>query len=139
MKEISISHLVKGEDLNHHGTLFAGRMAEWFTEACFVAAANAYGNAANVVCIKMHGLRFKAPLNKGDIVVIDAKVVAVGTTSITVYGKCYRINDGVVRVDGYITFGVVDEQGKKMAHNLEAPVPQNEEEIAIFEGAKNLR
>jgi len=31
MKETSIPHLVKGEDLNHHGTLFAGRMAGWFT------------------------------------------------------------------------------------------------------------
>jgi len=25
--------LVKSEDLNHHGTLFAGRTAEWFVES----------------------------------------------------------------------------------------------------------
>ena len=26
-------HLVKSEDLNHHGTLYAGRNAEWFVES----------------------------------------------------------------------------------------------------------
>ena len=30
-------HLVKSEDLNHHGTLYAGRNAEWFVEAGFIA------------------------------------------------------------------------------------------------------
>ena len=33
MKEYKISHLIKSEDLNHHGTLFAGRTAEWLVEA----------------------------------------------------------------------------------------------------------
>ena len=32
------SRLVKSEDLNHHGTLFAGRTAEWFVESGFIAA-----------------------------------------------------------------------------------------------------
>ena len=27
------NRFVKGEDLNHHGTLFAGRAAEWFVES----------------------------------------------------------------------------------------------------------
>ena len=35
----SSMRLVKGEDLNHHGTLYAGRTAEWFVEAGFIAAA----------------------------------------------------------------------------------------------------
>ena len=34
MEIVKISRLVKSEDLNHHGTLFAGRGAEWFVEAC---------------------------------------------------------------------------------------------------------
>ena len=35
MKVFKISHLVKSEDLNHHGTLFAGRTAEWLVERRF--------------------------------------------------------------------------------------------------------
>ena len=40
METLTIYHLVKSEDLNHHGTLFAGRGAEWLVEAGFIAAAN---------------------------------------------------------------------------------------------------
>jgi len=40
METLTIYHLIKSEDLNHHGTLFAGRGAEWMVEAGFVAAAN---------------------------------------------------------------------------------------------------
>lgn len=43
MKVFKISHLVKSEDLNHHGTLFAGRTAEWLVEAGFVTAAAEHG------------------------------------------------------------------------------------------------
>ena len=39
-KQLIIHHLVKGEDLNHHRTLFAGRGAEWLVEAGFIAAAD---------------------------------------------------------------------------------------------------
>src|SRR5665254_21309 len=39
MKEYNVSHLVKSEDLNHHGTLYAWRSAEWLVEGAFVAAA----------------------------------------------------------------------------------------------------
>jgi len=30
---ITSSHMVKSSDLNHHGTLFAGRVAEWLQVA----------------------------------------------------------------------------------------------------------
>lgn len=59
MKEYRCSRLVKSEDLNHHGTLFAGRTAEWFVEAAFIAAASLAGNPENVVCINIHGLELK--------------------------------------------------------------------------------
>ena len=40
METLTIHHLVKGEDLNHHRTLYAGRGAEWLVEAGFIAASN---------------------------------------------------------------------------------------------------
>ena len=38
MKKIITHHFVKTEDLNHHGTLYAGRTAEWFVEVGLMAA-----------------------------------------------------------------------------------------------------
>ena len=42
MKKYYATHLVKSEDLNHHGTLFAARTASWFVESAFIAAACEY-------------------------------------------------------------------------------------------------
>jgi acyl-CoA hydrolase len=32
-KETVVLHLIRPEDLNHHGALFAGQMAKWLVEA----------------------------------------------------------------------------------------------------------
>lgn len=69
----SIYHLVKSEDLNHHGTLYAGRTAEWFVDAGFIAAA-LLAKPENIVCLKIHGMSFTAPVKKGEIVKFDSKL-----------------------------------------------------------------
>lgn len=139
MKEYISTHLVKSEDLNHHGTLFAGRMAEWFVEGTFVAAASLYGNPENIVCVKMHGLKFGGPATKGDIITLKTKVVNAGNTSLTVYGKVNRIDSEDILVDGFVTFVCVDQLGKKMPHNIVLPEPKDEEGKKLRETAKTLR
>lgn len=132
------ARLVKSEDLNHHGTLFAGRMAEWFVEGSFVAAALAVGNPDHIVCLKVHGMRFNIPAKKGDILKITAKVVYTGRTSITVYNQTISTNTKKVLVEGYVTFVNVDEDGNKFPHNL---VLSNltEDELKLQAIAKVLR
>lgn len=139
MKTHKMCRLIKSEDLNHHGTLFAGRMAEWFVEGNFIAAASMFGNPNNIVCVKLHGLKFGTPANKGDIITLEVKVVSVGNTSMTVYGKVTRNETSAILVDGFTTFVCVDENGKKMSHNLPQPEATNEEEIQLIARAKELR
>ena len=139
MKSYLIHHLVKSEDLNHHKTLFAGRMAEWFVEACFVAAASAYGKPEGIVCLKVHGFQFVKPIRNGSIIVIDSKVVMTGRTSITVYAKVLDEKTGDFLVDGFITFVSVDEEGSKVAHQLAVPEAETEEEVELIMKAKALR
>jgi len=55
--ETKTLRLVKSEDLNHHGTLFAGRTAEWFVESGFIAAASIL-DPKTIVCLKIHGMYF---------------------------------------------------------------------------------
>ena len=64
--------LVKSEDLNHHGTLFAGRTAEWFIESGFIAA-TALLDPKNVVCLKVHGMYFTSPAKPGEVLKLDRK------------------------------------------------------------------
>lgn len=139
MKYYKISHLVKSEDLNHHGTLFAGRSAEWLVEAAFVAAASQHGRPQDVLCINIHGFTFKKPVPKGDIITFHSKVAKVGNTSITVYVKAMSEIHGTTHVDGFLTFVCVEPESKeKMPHGIIMDEPADEEEKEIRERAKNL-
>jgi acyl-CoA hydrolase len=127
-------HLVKGEDLNHHGTLYAGRTAEWFVESGFIAAAS-QTKPENIVCLKIHGMTFTRPIRKGDLVAFTSRIVMTGETKIVSFIEVVVNNK--VAVKGFITFVHVDLEGKPLAHGLNY-VPVSEEEIALNEEAKTL-
>lgn len=133
MERIKISRLVKPQELNHHGTLFAGRMSEWFVENCFICAAKATRKPENIVCINIHGLTFKTPAHNGDIVDIESMVVRTGRTSFTVYGKISINNSPKNTCEGFITFGFVDENTNPIPHNLVLDETTDAEELRIRE------
>jgi acyl-CoA hydrolase len=129
--------LVKSEDLNHHGTLFAGRTAEWFVESGFIAAASLL-NPRNVVCLKIHGMFFTKPARSGDILKFSSKVVYAGKSSLTVYVHVEKNGLEKPLVDGFTTFIHVDENTRPTSHFIEIN-PATEEDKALYETAKNLR
>jgi acyl-CoA hydrolase len=132
------SRLVKSEDLNHHGTLFAGRAAEWFVETCFICGAKVTGKPENIVCVKIHGFTFNEPATKGDVLNFEARLAKTGRTSFTVYGKITKNDSNNILSDGYITFVFVDEKGKPIPHNILLDDPIDEEDKKIRERASNL-
>lgn len=138
MKKMKISHLVKSGELNHHGTLYAGKMAEWFVEACFINGAQITKNPENIVCLKIHGFRFNIPTNNGDILHLETQMVRAGTTSFTVYGRATRNNDTDLIADGFITFVFVDENGDPIPHNIELDVAKDDREKELRKMAANL-
>jgi acyl-CoA hydrolase len=127
-------HLVKGEDLNHHGTLYAGRTAEWFVESGFIAAAS-LTKPENIVCLKIHGMTFTRPIRKGELVTFTSRVVQTGETKI-VSNIQVTVHDKVA-VRGFITFIHVDLEGKPIPHGI-VFTPKNDEEMALFEEAQSL-
>ncbi|MFZ3069607.1 MAG: hotdog domain-containing protein [Anaerolineaceae bacterium] len=134
MQTLTIYHLVKSEDLNHHRTLFAGRGAEWLVEAGFIAAASLLPPEF-ILCVKIHGMEFKRPVRPGEIIQFSTTVVLNGRSRLISYVRAEV--KGELAVDGYITFVYVDENGKARAHGLviEAETP---EEIALQEHARQL-
>lgn len=134
-----VSRLVKSEDLNHHGTLFAGRMAEWFIEACFIAACRAIGRPEEVVCLKLHGLEFTTPATKGDILTFRAFPARAGRSSLTVFCDVMKNKEPKPMIDGFVTFVKVDADGRPVPHGLILPAPKSEEEREIREAAEKLR
>ncbi len=135
IKTFVIHHLVKGEDLNHHRTLFAGRGAEWVVEAGFIAAASLLP-PANVVCVKVHGMLFRRPVRPGEIIRFESKVVLTGRTRLVSYVRAMVGEE--MAVDSFITFVYVDEHGKPQPHGLEM-VAETPEDQALQQQALELQ
>ncbi len=138
MKPINFKsdRLVKSEDLNHHRTLFAGRCAEWFVEAGFIAAASVLP-PDEIVCLKIHGLEFTQPVRSGDIARFNSKLIRVGRSSLTVHVTLKAPNKEKPIVQGFITFVHVDEHGRSKPHGLTLTL-SDPEDIRLNEIAGNL-
>lgn len=131
-------HLVKSEDLNHHGTLFAGRSAEWFVEAGFIAAASLL-NPKNIICLKIHGMMFTNPIKAGEVICYTSRIVYTGRSSLVAYITVTRPSapESVI-VDGFITFIHVNDNTCPTPHNLEIK-PETRQELEWFEKARRLK
>ncbi len=134
MKTLTIHHLVKGEDLNHHRTLYAGRGAEWLVEAGFIAASDLLP-PEYVLCMKIHGMTFQRPVHPGEVVRFDSRIVATGRSRLIAYVRATTKEE--LTVDGFLTFVYVDDEGKSRAHGItiEAETP---EEIELQKQANQL-
>lgn len=130
LPRITASHLVKSVDLNHHGTLFAGRMAEWLVETAFMAARAALGCAPeNLVCISLHGMDFRRSVDKGATLILEGSTAHVGRTSITVHVTAAALEsdgDRVVGTEGFATFVHIVE-GRAVPHEIDVAPPETPE------------
>jgi acyl-CoA hydrolase len=125
--------------LNHHGTLYAGRMADWFVEAGFIAAASLL-DPKSMVCLKIHGLHFLRSVKAGEIIRFCAKIIHTGTSSLTANVRVNGKEKDKPIIDGFITFIHVDEKTKPAPHHIEIK-PVSDEDKALHEkaGALNRR
>jgi len=135
MQIYRLHHLVKNNDLNHHGTLFAGRTAEWFVEAGFIAAAR-LTNPENIVCLNVHGMKFTKPVRSGEILCLESRIVLAGSSSLIAHVQAL-CNEEIV-LNGFITFIHVDEMGKPTPHNLNVEA-NTDEERSMQDTARHLR
>lgn len=129
--------LVKSEDLNHHGTLFAGRTAEWFIESGFIAA-TALLDPKNVVCLKVHGMYFTSPAKPGEVLRFESKIVYTGKSSLVAYIRVCKSNCAVTMVEGFVTFIHVDEETRPLPHNI-ITEPLTEADRILYSQAEALR
>ncbi len=133
-------HCPQYEDINGFGRLFGGRLMEWIDSAAGVAAIRHSGLVVTTAAVDH--LEFKSGAYLGDIVVIIAKIVYVGRSSMDVRVDTY-VEDketGLRRPinRAYFTEVCVDKDGKPV------PVPygiqiSNESERAEYEMAIKRR
>jgi acyl-CoA hydrolase len=134
--EFTTLRLVKSEDLNHHQTLFAGRGAEWFVESGFIAAAS-YLPPERIVCVSIHGMRFRLPVRPGQIARFSSRIVLTGRTSLTAYVRVTLLGKDDLVVDGFVTFVHVDEHTRPEPHGISLD-PATDEERALRRRAESI-
>jgi len=129
--------LIKSEDLNHHGTLFAGRTAEWFIESGFIAATDLL-DPRSVVCLKVHGMYFTSPAKPGEVLRFQSKIVYTGKSSLVAYIRVCKSNCTKTMVEGFVTFIHVDEETRPLAHNIVIE-PVTEADRQLYAQAEGLK
>ncbi|ETA82467.1 acyl-CoA thioesterase [Youngiibacter fragilis] len=137
MKSQTTTRLVRYEDLNHHNTLFAGRLSEWFVESCFICAAKATGLPERLVCLEILDFMVRRPTHNGSLVDFSCRVARAGKSSIVVYCRVTG-NDGAVTAEGFITFVSLDERGKPALHGVTLDEPEDNDELNVRHRAHRL-
>ncbi|MFC6617932.1 acyl-CoA thioesterase [Deinococcus radiophilus] len=106
--------LVFPKDTNYHGTAFGGFVLSLMDKAASVAAVRHAGGA--VVTARMDGVDFRMPIRVGDAVALDARVVKVGRSSMTIQVDVYREHmasgEQELATTGTFVFVAVYENGK---------------------------
>lgn len=140
MKQYECIHLVKSEDLNHHGTLFAARAAAWLVEAGFSAAACEHGNTDEIVLRSLNEMVFKMPVQKGSVIRFASRVVYAGRSSLTVAVEAGDAVNGGLAIEGMLTFVTVGEaDGQKKCHQVRLDAARDAAEQLQREKAVQLR
>ncbi|SEJ58598.1 uncharacterized domain 1-containing protein [Deinococcus reticulitermitis] len=109
--------LVFPKDTNYHGTAFGGWVLSLMDKAASVAAVRHGGG--NVVTARMEAVDFHLPIRVGDAVALDARVIKVGRSSMTIRVDVYREHmasgEQQLATTGLFVFVALGDDGKPRA------------------------
>lgn len=137
--EVTMSELVLPNDTNLLGNLMGGRLMYWIDIAGALVASR---HANNVVAtVSIDNISFRHPIRMGEMVIIKAKMVYAGRTSMTISIKVYaenlKTNSQILTNKARMIFVALDENSNP------TPVPklilETEEEKADYEKEKKRK
>lgn len=102
--------LVRPEHLNHHGSLFGGRLLEWLDEQAYIAAITRLDYRANLVTVAIDNVEFHQQVRKGAVLRFRSMLVHVGRTSLTVHTEVSLMPRRLSIFEAYVTFVALDEK-----------------------------
>lgn len=116
--ELATRQFVRPDAHNHHETVYAGRLAEWFTEAAMIGVTKIIGKNEHVVLAALKEICLKKPMKAGMILEFLYETGHLGTTSIEIIVKVQDMLTGAEHASGSAVFVTVDDNGKKTPHGL---------------------
>ena len=137
--KISMSEIVMPNDTNNLNTLFGGKLMYWMDMAAAICAHKHTNNV--VVTAYVDNITFKAPINKGDIVTLNAFITRVFNTSMEIFIEVTAQNSNnnkkIESNTAFFTFVALNQKGKPVKVN--EIYPENKNDKKLFDGALRRR
>lgn len=133
-----MTQLVLPSDTNALGTAFGGKIMQWIDVAAAVAARRHSGTVA--VTASIDSLHFERPVQKGDVIVLLARVNRVWRSSMEVGVRVEGEPVGVERfhaATAYLTFVAIDAEGRRLS--VPPIVTANAEDQRRYDAAETRR
>ncbi len=134
----SFQFISEPTDVNFGGKVHGGVVMKWIDQTAFACASN--WAEAYCVTIYVGGIRFYKPIQIGDIVKIDARIIYTGTTSMhiacDVFSRSVTGNKFQKTTHCIIVFVCVDQNGQPQP--VKKWIPKTEEDTKMEDYAKRL-
>ena len=111
---VTMSEMVMPNDTNNLNTLFGGKLMNWMDVAAAICA-HKHCNKT-VVTASVDNISFKAPIQKGDIVTLTAKITRCFNSSMEIFidvkAENHKTNQKIESNTAFFTFVALDSKGK---------------------------
>ena len=126
-------------DANHYGNVHGGTILKLVDEASYATATR--HSHSNVVVASVERMDFCAPVHVGDIIILDAKLIYVGRSSmdvkVEVVTEKLKTGERLYVGTAYVTLVALDNKGKPKT--VPGLAIKTREEKREFEEAKKRR
>jgi acyl-CoA hydrolase len=112
--EFTLTEVVFPSQVNHYGTLFGGYALQWMDQAAWICATRFARKT--MVTIASDRIEFKQPIPVGTIVLLRARVIQVGRTSVTImvemHGEQPLSGERTLATQGQFVMVALDANGR---------------------------
>lgn len=137
-RKTTFTFLAEPTDVNFGGKVHGGAVMKWIDQVSYACAASWSGHYC--VTVYVGGIQFYRPIQIGQRVRLEAKVIYTGSSSmhiaVDVYSRDLREGDWKKTTHCIIIFVDVDEKGKTVA--VPKWSPKTEKDKALEDYAKRL-
>lgn len=131
---LSFQFISEPTDVNFGGKVHGGAVMKWIDQAAYACARG--WNETYCVTVYVGGIRFYRPIQIGQMVKIDAKIIYTGSTSmhiaVDVFSKDIATKNYQKTTHCIIVFVAVDEEGKPVKVKKWKPTSTKDKQLEKY-------
>jgi len=137
--KVSMSEMVMPNDTNNLDTLFGGKLMNWMDIAAAICAHKHCKKT--VVTASVDNISFKVPIQKGDIVTLNAHITRCFNSSMEIFidvkAENHKTNQKIESNTAFFTFVALNSKG--VPSKIPSIKPESIKEKKLYDGALRRR